>query len=48
MKLESDYLGNQHRYWLSKHRRFCLDSADTPAQYAEAVDHCRVGISADE
>ena len=48
MQLESDDFRNQHRYRLSEHCRFGLDSADAPAEYAESVDHRRVRIGADE
>src|SRR5690606_6737304 len=47
-QLEADYFRNQHRYWLAKHRRFRLDTADTPAEYAEAVDHGGMRIGADQ
>src|SRR5690606_20576384 len=36
------------RYRLAEHRRFRLDAADTPAEYAQAIDHGGVGIGADQ
>ncbi len=35
----ADDFGNEHGDRLTQHRRFRLDAADAPAQYAEAVDH---------
>ena len=43
-KLEPDDLRNQHRHRLTKHRCLRLDSADTPAQNAQAVDHRGVAV----
>ncbi len=47
-ELEPDDLGQQHRDRLAEHRRLGLDPADAPAEHAEAVDHRRVRIGADE
>ncbi len=47
-ELEADYLGDEHRDRLAEHRRLRLDSADTPAEDAEPVDHRRVRIRAHE
>ena len=48
VELEADDLGDEHRDGLAEHRRFGFDSADAPAKHAEAVDHRRVGVGADE
>ena len=48
VQLEADDLGDQHRHRLAEHRRFGLDAADAPAEHAEAVDHRRVRVGADE
>ena len=48
LELEADDLRNQHRDRLAKHRGLGLDAADAPAQDAEAVDHRRVRVRADE
>ena len=45
---EPDDLGDQHRDWLAQHRGLGLDPADAPSNHAEAVDHRRVRIGADE
>ena len=45
---EADDLGHQHRERLAEHRRLRLDPAHTPAEDAEAVDHGRVRVGADE
>ena len=47
-ELEADDLRQQHRDRLAEHRRLGLDPADAPAEDAEAVDHRRVGVGADE
>ncbi|MND95340.1 hypothetical protein D3C80_875940 [compost metagenome] len=47
-EFETDDFGNQHRHRLPEHRRFRLDTADAPAEYAEAVDHGGVGVGADQ
>ena len=41
-QLETNHLRNQHRARLAEHRRFGLDTADTPTQHANAVDHSGV------
>ncbi len=45
---EADHLRHEHRDRLAEHRRLGLDPADAPAEHAEAVDHRRVRIGADE
>ena len=47
-ELEADDLRDEHRHRLAEHRRLGLDAADAPAQHAEAVDHRRVRVGADE
>ena len=47
-ELEADHLRQQHRDRLAEHRRLGLDPADAPAQHAEAVDHRRVRVGADQ
>ena len=39
---------DQHRGGLAEHRGLGLDAADAPAEHAEAVDHRRVRVGADE
>ena len=48
MQLEPDDLRNQHRYRLSEHCSLGFDSTDSPAEYAQSVDHRRVGIRSHE
>ena len=45
---EADHLRDQHRQRLAQHRRLGLDAADAPAQHAQAVDHRRVRVGADQ
>ena len=47
-QLEADDLRHEHRQRLAEHRRLGLDPADAPAEDAEAVDHRRVRVGADE
>ncbi len=47
-ELEADDLGDQHADRLAEHRRLGLDPADAPAEDAEAVDHRRVAVGADQ
>ena len=47
-ELEADDLRQQHRDRLAEHRRLGLDPADAPAEHAEAVDHRRVRVGADQ
>src|SRR3546814_3283581 len=47
-ELEADDLGDQYRHRLAEHRGLRLDPADAPAEHAEAVDHRRVAVGADE
>ena len=46
-QLESDHGGQQHRGGLAEHARLGFNSADAPADHAEAVDHGGVRIGAD-
>ena len=48
VQLEADHRGNQHRERLAEHGGFRFDSADAPAENAEAVDHRGVRIGADQ
>ena len=48
VQAEADDLRHEHRNGLAEHRRLGLDPADTPAEHAEAVDHRRVRVGADE
>jgi len=45
---EADHLGHEHVEGLAEHHRFGLDSADAPADDAEAVDHGGVRVGADQ
>ncbi len=45
-KLEADHLGGEHVERLAEHDRLGLDSADAPADHAQAVDHRRVAVGA--
>ena len=45
---EADDFRNEHRDRLPEHGGFGLDAADAPAHDAEAVDHRRVRVGADE
>ena len=45
---EAEHRRDQHRDRLAEHGRFGLDAADAPADDAQAVDHRRVGIGADQ
>ncbi|CAB4755051.1 unannotated protein [freshwater metagenome] len=47
-ELESDDPRYEHRHRLTEHRSLGLDAADSPAKHAEAVDHRRMGIGADD
>ena len=47
-ELEADDVGYQHGNRLAEHGRFRLDTAHAPAENAEAVDHCRMGVGADD
>ena len=48
MQLEADDFGDQHRHRLAEHGRLGLDAADAPAEHAQAVNHRRVRIGADQ
>ncbi len=43
-----DHQRHEHRHGLAEHRRLRLDAADAPAEHAQAVDHRRVRIGADQ
>ena len=45
---ETDNFGNQQRTGTAEHRDFGLDTADAPADDAQAVDHRGVGIGAED
>ncbi|HYP47097.1 MAG TPA: aconitase family protein, partial [Thermoleophilaceae bacterium] len=45
---EADDLRHEHRHGLAEHRGLRLDPAHSPAEHAEAVDHRRVRVRADE
>ncbi len=45
---KADDLRNQHGDRLPQHRRFGLDAADAPAEHAQAVDHRRMRVGADQ
>ena len=45
---EPDHLRDQHRDRLAEHRGLGLDSADAPAEHAQAVDHRGVRVGADQ
>ncbi len=47
-ELEADHLRDEHRERLPEHRGLGLDPADAPADDAEAVDHRRVRVGADQ
>ena len=45
---EADHVGDQHGDRLAEHRRLRLDAADAPAKHADAVDHGRVAVRAEQ
>ena len=45
---EADDLRHEHRDGLPQHGRLGLDAADAPAEHAEAVDHRRVRVGAEQ
>ena len=47
-QLHSHDLGDEHEVRLAQHHRFRLDAAHAPADNAEAVDHGRVRVGADQ
>ncbi len=47
-ELETEDARNEHRDRLAEHRGLRFDAAHTPAEHAEAVDHRRVRVGADE
>ena len=47
-QFETDDFRREHVNRLAEHDRFGLNSADAPADNAEAVDHCRVAVRADQ
>ncbi len=48
LEADADDLGDQHRDRLAEHRGLGFDAADAPADDAEAVDHRRVRVGADQ
>ena len=48
LQAEAEHVRDEHRQGLAQHRRLGLDAAHAPAQHAEAVDHRRVRVGADE
>ena len=48
MQAKADHLRQEHRHRLAEHRGLRLNAANAPAEHAEAVDHRRVGVGADE
>ena len=48
VEAEADDLRQEHRHRLAEHRGLGLDPADAPADDAQAVDHRRVRVGADE
>ena len=46
-ELEPDHLRDEHGNRLAEHRGLRFDAADAPSEHTEAVDHGRVGVSAD-
>ena len=48
VEAEADDLRHEHRDRLAEHRGLGLDPADAPAEDAEAVDHRRVRVGADD
>ena len=47
-KFETDHFGREQIERLAEHHGFGLDSADAPADHAQAVDHRGVAVGADE
>ena len=47
-ELEADHLRDEHRHGLAEHGRLGLDAAHAPTDDAQAVDHRRVRVGADE
>ena len=47
-QLEADDLRDQHRHRLTQHGRLGLDAPHAPAEHAQAVDHRRVRVGADQ
>ena len=45
---EADDFWDQHADRLAEHRRLGLDPADAPAEHAQAIDHRRMAVGADE
>ena len=45
-QLEANHPGDQHRHRLAQHGGLGLDTADTPAQHTQAVDHGGVAVGA--
>ena len=47
-ELDADDVGRQEVHRLAEHAGFGFDAADAPADDADAVDHRRVGVGADQ
>ena len=47
-EVHANDIGLQEIHRLAEHRGFGFDAADTPAEHAEAVDHRRMRVDADE
>ena len=47
-QLEADDLRHEHVQRLAEHHGLGLDAADAPADDAQAIDHRRVAVGADE
>ena len=46
--MNSDHFRREEIHGLAEHSRFSLDASDSPADYAESIDHGGVGIGADK
>ena len=47
-QFEADHFGHQHIQRLAEHVRFCFDTAHTPSEHTETIDHRRVRIRTDK
>ncbi len=47
-QLEAHHVGREEVHRLPEHRRLGLDTADAPGHHADAVDHGRVAVRADQ
>ena len=48
LQVDADHVGREQVHGLPQHRGLGLDAADTPADHADAVDHRRVTVGADQ